>query len=58
MDEQAHSQRTILKDEAASLVATLTQADVTEDQALWTSFARSVRERSTGCRTGRSRRLP
>ena len=42
MDEQGHSQRTIRKDDAISLVAALTQADVTEESTLWTSFAEAT----------------
>ena len=39
MDEQVSSQRAILQDEGVALVSTVAQADVTQEHALWTSFA-------------------
>lgn len=42
MDEQIRSQQASLKEEAESLVATLAQADATQDHALWTSFAEAA----------------
>jgi len=39
MDEQVSSQRASLQDEAETLVSAVAQADVTQEHALWTSFA-------------------
>lgn len=39
MDERVGAQRAGLQDEAEALAATVVQADVTQEHALWTSFA-------------------
>jgi RND family efflux transporter MFP subunit len=39
MDEQVSSQRASLQGEAEALISTVAQADVTQEQALWSSFA-------------------
>lgn len=42
MDEQGSSQRSSLRGDTAPLVATLAQADATQDHALWTAFAEAT----------------
>lgn len=42
MDEQVSSQRASLQGEAEALAATVVQADVTQEHALWTSFAEAA----------------
>ncbi|CUS37541.1 conserved hypothetical protein [Candidatus Nitrospira nitrosa] len=42
MNEQVSSQRARFNEEAETLVSTLTQADATQDDALWTAFAKAT----------------